>query len=96
MFEKLRTKRLCTLVSKELAEKGYLAWRIDNSNSDHPFNLGVTLPDEVRKQPDVEMKKFNNAVIEVKKKYPQASIYYQGPAFSAGGVYAMYLEIKRI
>lgn len=88
MFEKIRTKRLCRIVSKEIEGKGYCAWPVTGSSL---YNVGVTLPDDI-KQSAEEQNKFKNTLAELREKY-KASIVSTEPVFSAGGVYASYLSV---
>jgi hypothetical protein len=91
MFEKIRTKRLCRIVSKEIEGKGYCAWTITGSSL---YNVGVTLPDDI-KQSAEEQNKFRNTLAELREKYKKAIIVSTEPIFSAGGVYASYLSVHR-
>ena len=89
-IEKQKTKRLCSLVSKELENNGYRAWPVEMPDS--KLNLGVTLPDEIKTNTEAELRKFNETIRGIEKKYSN-KIKYTNPIFSAGGVYATYLQI---
>jgi hypothetical protein len=90
---KTKKEKLCIIVSKELEKQGYCAWPIKKSPNN--YNLGVTLPDNVCESQEETMK-FRNVINELNEKYFfKLSIDATNPVFSAGGVYASYLSVKR-
>lgn len=91
MFEKIKTKRLCSIISKEMENKGYWAWPIKNSS----YNIGITLPDEITKSAE-ELNKFENTIAELREKYKKITIAFTKPIFSAGGAYSSRLSVQLV
>jgi len=90
MFEKIKIRRLCSIISKEIESKGYCAWPITGSL----YNIGVTLSDNINRSVE-EMNNFKNAINELSEKYKgRATISCTEPTFSAGGVYASRLSVR--
>jgi hypothetical protein len=91
MFEKIKARRLCGIISKELEAKGYFTWPV--KDKEDIYNLGITLPDKVIRSRK-EFGKYEDMLVEIRGKYSNANISFSRPVFSAGGVYASYASIK--
>jgi len=83
IIEKMRNKRLCGIVFKELEKKGLCVWKVDS------YKVGVTLSNDIKKNYDT----LEKSVIELQKSY-KANICMTLPVFAAGGVYASYLSVS--